>query len=80
MQPLFPHRRGRMWSLLVALRLGLFTRVAALLLAIDMSVAVLLVHGKNGFFLANGFAYALTLLITNLGLALAGSGVLAIDR
>ncbi len=60
--------------------LGLFTRAAALLLAIDMLVAVLKVHLKGGFFLPMGFEYALTMLVVNVALFFAGSGALAIDN
>jgi putative oxidoreductase len=63
-----------------ALLFGLFTRAAALLLAIDMLVAVLKVHLKGGFFLPAGFEYALTLLVVNVALAISGSGALAIDN
>ncbi len=63
-----------------ALLLGLFTRAAALLLAIDMLVAVLKVHLKGGFFLPMGFEYALTLLVVNIALLIAGSGAFAIDN
>jgi putative oxidoreductase len=63
-----------------ALLFGLFTRAAALLLAIDMFMAVLKVHLKNGFFLPMGFEYALTLLVMNLALFIGGSGALAVDN
>ncbi|HYL16080.1 MAG TPA: DoxX family protein [Terriglobales bacterium] len=63
-----------------ALLIGVLTRAAAALLAIDMLVAVLRVHGKNGLFLPNGFEYALTLLIANIALVVGGSGALAIDN
>ncbi len=62
-----------------ALLVGLFTRYAAALLAIDMLVAVLGVHFKNGFFLPQGYEYALTLLVVNVGLVLAGSGTPSVD-
>ena len=63
-----------------ALLLGVFTRLAALLLAVDMLVAVLKVHLKGGFFLPMGFEYALTLLVTNLALAIAGPGAAAVQK
>lgn len=64
----------------IALILGLFTRWAAVLLAIEMLGAIVFVHGRNGFFLPSGFEYALTLLVTNVGLALAGAGAWAVDN
>jgi len=62
-----------------ALVLGLFTRWAAWLLAIDMLVAILLVHLKGGFFLPQGFEYALALLAANIALALTGPGAASVD-
>src|SRR5438876_9837649 len=59
--------------------LGLFTRWAAWLLAIDMVVAILLVHLKKGFFNPQGFEYPLTLLAANIAIALAGPGAGAVD-
>jgi putative oxidoreductase len=64
----------------LALFLGLATRWAALLLAIDMAVAVFGVHLKNGFFLPTGFEYALTLLVANAALMMAGPGTCALDN
>ena len=64
----------------LALVLGLGTRWAALLLAIDMLGAIVFVHGKNGFFLPTGFEYALTLLVANLALVIAGAGRCALDN
>ena len=63
-----------------ALLLGLFTRWAAIPPAIAMAVAVLAVHLKGGFFLPNGYEYALTLLVASTSLALAGSGAFALDN
>jgi len=62
-----------------ALVVGLFTRWAAILLAINMLVAIMTVHLKAGFFLPNGYEFALTLLGANMALALAGPGKAAID-
>ena len=64
-----------------ALVLGLATRWAALLLAIDMAGAIYFVHARKGFFVqGGGYEYALTLLAANLALALAGPGSLALDN
>lgn len=65
----------------MALILGLFTRPAASALAIEMLVAILLVHLPNGFFSMNhGFEYPLVLFAANAGLLLAGSGRAALDK
>lgn len=64
----------------IALVVGLFTRVAAILLAIDMVGAIVFVHGRNGFFLPMGFEYALTLLAVFVALAVAGPGEYSVDN
>jgi putative oxidoreductase len=64
----------------LALLLGLFTRWAAIPLAIDMLVAMLTVHLKAGFFLPNGYKFVLTLLAANVALALLGSGEASLER
>lgn len=64
----------------IALLLGAFTPVAAILLAIDMLGAIVFVHAKNGFFLPMGIEYPLTLLTANVAVALAGPGAFAVDN
>jgi putative oxidoreductase len=63
----------------LALVLGIFTRWAAGLLAVDMLVAILTVHLPHGFFLPEGFEYAGILLAANLALVLLGPGDAALD-
>ena len=57
-----------------ALILGIGVELAGVLLAVVMLVAVVMVHGKDGFFLPGGYEYALTLLGASLTLALTGAG------
>lgn len=63
----------------IALVLGLFTRIAAILLAIDMVGAIVFVHAKNGFFLPTGYEYALMLLTVFVAIVVSGPGAYAID-
>ncbi|HVO21296.1 MAG TPA: DoxX family protein [Anaeromyxobacter sp.] len=62
----------------LALIVGIFTRVAGLLFAVEMLVAMLLVHAKAGFFAPNGIEYPLTLLAASAALALGGPGAFAL--
>jgi len=69
----------------IALVLGILTRLAALGIAIDMAVAAVLIHAKNGFFMnftgkQAGEGVEFFILIVGIGLALtiAGSGRIAI--
>jgi putative oxidoreductase len=63
----------------VALLIGLFTRYAAALIAVDMLVAILKVHLKGGFFLPAGYEFALTLLVASAALLIAGAGAPSVD-
>lgn len=65
----------------ILLVVGLGTRWAAMLLVINMAVAIFKVHLHNGLFSARGgFEFPLTLLAASLALALAGGGSPALDR
>ncbi|HZQ17687.1 MAG TPA: DoxX family protein [Terriglobales bacterium] len=59
---------------------GLATRIPAALNAIDMIVAILLVHGRHGFFNPGGFEYPLTLLAATICLVLAGGGAASLEK
>lgn len=65
----------------IALIAGIFTRVVAALLALDMLGALFLVHAAAGVFAANG-GYELVLLLaaSAFALALTGAGRLSLDR
>lgn len=63
----------------IALITGFLTRPAALGLALNMLGAILFVHLKGGFFLPNGFEYALAMLGANAALLLMGPGALSLD-
>ena len=65
-----------------ALIVGLFTRIAGLLLTLDMLGAILFFHHKNGFFAGNqppGVELVLVLGAAAFCLALNGPGMLALD-
>jgi putative oxidoreductase len=63
----------------LALLFGLLTRVAALLLAMDMLVAILTVTLPKGFFLPQGYEFTLTLLAATVALVLTGPGKASLD-
>lgn len=60
--------------------LGLFTRYASLLIAIDMFFALLLVHVNNGFFLPAGFEFVFVLFLIAVSLASTGSGKYSLEK
>jgi putative oxidoreductase len=71
----------------VALIMGFFTRIAALLIAIDMASAVYLVHWKNGFFMnwaghqkGEGFEFHILAIAIALALVIRGGGLWSADR
>jgi putative oxidoreductase len=64
----------------IALIVGALTRVVAALIAFDMVVAIALVHVSAGFFLPNGYEYALALLLASLALTMTGPGAYSVDR
>lgn len=64
----------------LALILGLGTRLAGALLAVDMLVALILVHLPNGFAVENGgYEFVLVLLAASLFFALSGPGRISLD-
>jgi putative oxidoreductase len=63
----------------LALMLGLFTPMAALLLGADMAGALFLVHLSAGFFLPNGIEFVLVLGSIALFFVLSGPGAYSID-
>lgn len=64
----------------IALMLGLFTRIIAVPLMLDVAGAIILVHAGNGFFVPKGIEFVLTLLTATAVLALAGGGAVSLDR
>ena len=60
--------------------IGLLTRFGAAAIAVNMLVAVKLVHLKNGFWASDhGYEYNLALIAMSLALVLAGAGALSLD-
>jgi putative oxidoreductase len=60
--------------------LGLFTPLAGVLIAATMVIAIVKVHGANGFWSTqNGYEYNLVLLAVAIGVAMIGPGQYALD-
>lgn len=65
----------------ILLLIGLLARIVAALLAVNMAVATVLVHLPNGFVVSDGgYEYTLVLMLSALGLALSGPGVISVKR
>jgi putative oxidoreductase len=71
----------------LALIFGFATRLAALGIAVDMIVAIFLVHLPHGLFMnwygnqkGEGYEYHLLAIVIALTLVIAGGGILSIDR
>ena len=59
--------------------LGLFTRGAALLLAIEMGVAIWKVHSGDGFLAVHSYEFPLAVLTACFALATVGAGLISLD-
>lgn len=65
----------------LAILLGFFARYAAMLIAVDMIIAFLLVHVKNGFFMSTGgYEFVFTLFFASIALVLIGSQKYSLDK
>ncbi len=60
--------------------LGLFTRPAALLLAIEMGVAIWKVHSGGGIMAVHLYEFPLALAAASLALATVGPGTISVDE
>ena len=59
--------------------LGVFTRGTALLLAIEMAVAIWKVHSDGGYLAVHNYEFPLALLAASLALATVGAGRFSLD-
>jgi putative oxidoreductase len=59
---------------------GLFTRVVALLLGIEMCVAIWKVHSVHGYLAVHEYEYPLTLAAACFALATIGAGWISLDK
>ncbi len=63
----------------IGVLVGLLTRVGAAAIAVNMIVAITMVHLKNGFFAPRGYEFPLVLLAMALSLIIAGAGSISLD-
>jgi putative oxidoreductase len=59
---------------------GLFSRIAGMLMTIEMAVAIYKVHLHGGLVASNGYAFPLTCLAIALMIVFTGSGAVALDN
>ena len=64
----------------ILLVLGLFTRAAALLLAIEMGVAIWKVHSTGSYLAVHNYEFPLAVLAGSFALATVGAGLLSLDH
>ena len=64
----------------ILLALGIFTRGAALLLAIEMGVAIWKVHSTGGYLAIHNYEFPLAILAGSFALATVGAGRLSLDQ
>jgi putative oxidoreductase len=71
----------------LGLLVGFLSRIAALGIVVNMLVAVVMVHGSNGFFMnwsgnqkGEGFEYHLLAIALGAAVMIGGAGALSIDR
>lgn len=64
----------------ILLVLGLFTRAAALLLAMEMSVAIWKVHSLRGYLAVHEYEFPLALATACFALSTVGAGLLSLDQ
>src|SRR6266446_2706057 len=62
------------------LAIGVFTRGAALLLAIEMGVAIWKVHSGGGYLAVHNYEFPLAMLAGSFALATVGAGLLSLDH
>jgi putative oxidoreductase len=64
----------------ILLVLGLFTRGAALLLAIEIGVAIWKVHSAGGIYAVHNYEFPLAVLAGSFALATVGAGLVSLDH